>query len=238
MTIPAILITGGAKRLGAAMALHMAKLGYDVAITYQSSQEEAQHIANNIMQMGRKSSIYKLDLSHHQQVKSVIQQVYQDFPNLTVLVNNASPFEDSRLLECDEAMFDRYMNAHVKGPFFLTQSFANYVKKGCVVNMVDTYITKHSGRFFTYLLSKKGLADLTTMAAVELGPHIRVNAIAPGSVLPAQDFGDEYMQQKAKQLPLKATPTVENITDALTMLIDKTYLTGQILYVDGGEQLL
>lgn len=236
------LITGGAKRLGKAMALRLAREGYAIALHYHHSQDEAEAVAKEIRDIGVRCELFCCDLGDYATYSGLIGEVAKVMGAIDVLVNNASIFDTSAFAETDEANFDAHMDVNFKAPFFLTQAYAGYIRQqgrqGQVVNMLDTYITKHSQVFFTYLLTKKLLADFTVMAAKTLGPHIRVNGIAPGTILPSGHHIDaSYMAEKAAQLPLQHTASVEDITNSLIQLIENKALTGQILYVDGGEHL-
>lgn len=234
----AVLITGASRRLGKEIALLLAKNNYDIALHYSSSEADAKAAQKEIKALGGNCELFQAELSNSQSCKMLLDQVLTIFPHLSVLVNNASIFEDSAFEETNEDLLERYLNIHLKVPFFLTQYFAHKVKSGNVVNMLDTMVTKNSGRFFTYLLTKKMLAEFTTMAARTLAPNIRVNAIAPGSILAALDFGDAYLEAKRQKLPLQYTPTTDQIAQAVQMILTNEFLIGQTIFVDSGERLI
>lgn len=233
---PAALVTGGSRRLGKAIALRLAHEGYDIALHYNTSKEDALQTKLEIERTGQACHLFQAKLNDADMCSKLIHDVIKTLPNITVLINNASIFNDCDFEQTDEAIFNDYMNIHVKVPFFLTQNFAISVKKGHVINMVDSMTTKISSRFFTYLLTKKALVQLTEMCAKILAPHIRVNAIAPGSVLTALDFQEEYLEKKRQEVPLGYTPTPDEITDAVMMVLTNNYLLGQTIFVDSGER--
>lgn len=231
------LITGGAQRIGKTLALALAEHGYDIALHYHTSQDDAEATADTIRATGQKCTLFSCNFNEHDQYHSLIPSVIKQCDILSLLVNNASIFQPSALMETNEANFDQHMEVNFKAPYFLTQSFAKHCKQGHVINLLDTFITKHSHTYFTYLLTKKLLADFTRMAAKELAPDIRVNGIAPGHTLPAPDANPDYPTQKAASIPMQACATPEDIARSLLQLVENPVLTGQILYVDGGENL-
>ena len=130
------------------------------------------------------------------------------------------------------------MAVHVKAPYILTQEFARLCKAGSIINILDTHITENRTAHFDYLLSKKTLAAFTQQAAVSLAPKIRVNAIAPGLILPPVAEKADYLNRLAKKIPLKRKGNIENITHAVQFLAKNNYITGQVLFIDGGEHLI
>lgn len=236
---PAILITGASRRIGRAMALRLAKEGYNIALHYHTSVQDALRVKQEIEQLGQRCELLVGNLAEHATCVALIEEAKGYFPALMGLINNASIFTESPFLETDKEMLNDYLDIHLKGPFWLTQAFARKVKSGVVVNMLDTDIINNSERFFTYLLTKKLLAEFTLMSARVLAPSIRVNAIAPGKVLPSDvEDGEAYLLKKQAQIPMKVLPTLDQVTDALIMILQNTYLTGQIIFVDGAEHLL
>ena len=235
----AILITGAARRLGRENALYLAQAGYDIIIHYHRSEADARSLQRDIVDQGVQAHLLQAELGLKTDYMALVAQAKQLAANLYGLVHNASIFEQANFAQTSIEQYDRYMDLHVKAPFFLTQAFASQVKEGAVITMLDTYITKYSQRYFTYLLSKKALAEMTRMLARELAPAIRVNAIAPGIILPSgDDLGEQAMQEKQAMIPLRKLGEPQDIAQTLHWLLTQDYLTGQILYIDGGEQLL
>lgn len=238
MTHPStLLITGAAKRVGAVLALHLAESGYDIALHYHRSKSEAQALQAKIQQLGRRCEIFQQDLTEIAALPGLIAQIKEQMPHLAGLINNASIFERASLQDSDAELFDRQMTINLKAPIFLTQEFAKQVRKGCVINLLDTHITTHHTSHALYLLSKKSLGEFTQMAAREYGPDIRVNAICPGHVLPSSEYEEGYQDRLEAKNPLKKIATLKDIAQAAAYLLQANSVTGQLLYVDGGEHI-
>lgn len=233
----AALVTGGAKRLGEAIALKLASLGYDIALHYHQSYPEITKVRDRIHQLGVDVDIFSADLSRFC-YEQLMKEVVKRFPHLEILINNASIFERKALMETTESDYMRHMDINLKAPMFLMQAFAKQAKRGCIVNMVDSYVVHNKTPFFPYLLSKKALLECTKMAATVLAPDIRVHAICPGVVLPSSQITDQYFNDAAGLVPMQRRPTVTDITDSVVMVIQATHLTGQIVNVDGGGSLI
>ena len=230
-------ITGGAKRIGRAIALGLAERGYNIALHYRTSVEEAEKLASEIQKKGRECALFQADLENSDDVKNLIPKVVNHFPECRLLINNASVFRRMAFLETDEKDLDQFLQIHLKTPFFLSQAFAKYCEKGHIINILDSKISRNPIGYFPYVLSKKALAALTGLSAKALGPDIRVNGIAPGIILPSSESSEKEIEQMAGQLPLRRKGETSNVVCAVLSLLDNTYLTGQILYVDGGDHL-
>ncbi len=234
----AVLVTGGAKRVGRAVALHLAAKGWDVAIHYNGSHKEAAKTADEIRRLNRHVLLHQQDVAEPGCWHAMMQTICGAMPHLQALVNSASIFERTPFRQMTEQDYDRHMNINLKAPVMLMQAFAHEVKQGAIVNLIDTHITRNHSPFFPYLISKKALLEATKMTAYELAPKIRVNAVCPGLVLPSPDYDESYMQQHADHLPMKALATPEQVAELTAFLLEQESLTGQCLYADGGEQLV
>jgi len=234
----AALITGGGKRLGKAISLSLAERGYDIAIHYNHSDKEAKETANIIKDKGRRCEIFQSNLSDIKQVRSLVPSVFEVFPQCSVLVNSASIFENTAFGEVTEEIFDRDFNTNFKAPFFLSQDFSKGNYSELIINMLDMRINKIETEHFSYNLSKKALRDFTLMAAKTLGPKIRVNGICPGPILPPPDKDIEYLEQIAQNTPLKKPGNPDYIITAVKYILDNDFVTGQCLFVDGGQHLV
>lgn len=231
------LITGCAKRIGKEIAIELALCGINIALHYNSSKKEALELQEIIKKTGVDCQIFQADLNKNC-YEDLITKVAKYFPNFDILINNASIFEPTPFLKTDEDQFDRHFNINFKAPFFLTQNFAKLQKKGVVINFLDSKIEKNSKNYFSYLLTKKILADFTKSAAIELGPNIRVNAVAPGITELSLDIDDPiYLEKITNSLPLQNIAKISQLVAATKFLIESDYLTGQFLFVDGGENL-
>jgi len=234
----AILITGGARRVGAALARHFAASGYDIALHYNRSESDAKQLAKEMEATGAKCTLFAQDLRDGNALFALMEKVHKAMPGCVALINNASIFERAPLMDTDQDCFDRHMAINLKAPILLTQAFARYFGKGCVVNLLDANITKAQGSHFAYMLSKKALAEFTVMAAGQLGPDIRVNGVCPGVVLTANESDEAYKQKIEAALPLQAHPTLKELADAVYWLVTQPHLTGQLIFVDGGKHVL
>ncbi len=233
-----VLITGAAKRIGRTLALYLNDLGYRVAIHYNHSAQKAKNLANEIYKKNGHCEIFDADLNDPKSVNKLIPRVYKKFPDLQFLINNASIFEHSNIRSANVADFDQQMALNLRAPFILTSQFAKLVSTGCIINILDTNVCKNKTSYLSYLLSKKSLADLTRLTAVELAPDIRVNAVAPGLILAPEHQNNDYLDRLAKNIPLKRRGEPNDIAKAVHFLLENTYITGQTIFVDGGEHLL
>lgn len=236
--LPTVLITGGAVRLGRELALGLAKHGYSIALHYHSHTNEAADLIQTIQDLGVKCQGFAYDLADPIGAGALIDDVKSKMPNLQIVINNAAIIKQGALLDTKPEDYDALFALNLKAPFFITQAFARQCKEGQVINILDTYITKKRTPYFSYLITKKALAAFTEMAAFELAPTIRVNAICPGLVIPANAKDKEFHERKQHQLPLQVLPVPANIVQAAVMLLNASFLTGHTLFVDGGEHLM
>ena len=234
----AALITGGAKRIGKEIALLLSILGFDIALHYSRSKLDAIRTAQQIQSQGAECSLFACDLSNLNQTKSLIARVQKRFPHLAILVNNASLFEKSSFVPLDLKSLQSHMQVNFFAPAVLSAEFTRICKKGLIINILDTHITSQKSSYPDYLLSKKALANFTQMAAVQFAPNIRVNAIAPGLILPPEGKKNDYLERLAKKVPLKKVGSPSQIALTIQFLVENEYLTGQTIFVDGGEHLL
>ena len=233
----AALITGAGERLGKAMALALAGMGYDIALHYNSSEKGAGRAAEEIKAIGRKCEIFKADLSNTKDIKQLTVRVFRAFPNCSLLINNASIFEDRDFMEVTEESFDREFTINFKAPFFLSQEFSRRKSAEIIVNMLDTRVSRIEPGHFVYNLSKKALRDFTLMAARALGPKIRVNGICPGPILPPPGRDSKYLRRISGNTPLGKPGHPDYVITALKYILDNSYVTGECLFVDGGQHL-
>ncbi len=237
----AVIITGGAKRVGAAMAIYFAHKNFDIALHYNNSKNEALALQKKIQKIGVNCEIFSQDLSDSKGIAPLIDVIHKKMPHCNTLINNASIFERCEFLETDEELFDREFAINFKAPFFLTQAFAKKFGNNSgasVINIIDTDIVQNQISHFAYLLSKKTLADFTKMAARALGANIRVNGVCPGSMLPSAENYEGY-DEKIKQLvPLKSQPSLDELSEAVFWLTQQHSITGQIINVDSGKHVL
>ena len=234
------LITGSAKRLGKSISMHLATLGWDLALHYHTSDKAAKILQEDLQKLypSQKFELFKSNLQNPIEVESLMIDVIGVYSRLNLLVNNAAIFEASSIRDTTFELLDRQMMVNFRTPFLLIREFAKLAKKGVIINMVDTRLTNNKSDFATYSLSKKALWELTKMAAVEFAPDIRVNAIAPGVSLPPEDRDESYIWNLANKIPMQRPGGVEPILRSLDYILDNDHLTGQLLFCDGGENLV
>lgn len=233
----AALVTGGVKRIGLEIVKTLAKNGYNIALHYNSSSEKAKEVKNQVESIGAKCKLFQCDLSLEKKVSDLISQVKKEFPELNLLINNASIFIRSKTIETKNDIFNKIFDVNFKAPFILSRDFARNVKKGNIINIIDTKISKNDFQYSAYTLSKKNLADFTLMSALEFAPNIRVNGIAPGLILPPYGESENYLNNLAKKIPLKKKGKISDVIDAMEFILTNQYITGQIIYVSGGQHL-
>ncbi len=231
------LVTGGAVRLGKIFCASLANAGYDLAIHYNSSFEQAAVTAEEFRDKGVNCETFQFDFSKKNDVSDLITNVRKQFPDLNVLINSASVYDQATIMETPELILERQFKVNFQAPYLLTQAFAQQCKTGNVINIIDNKIAFNQYQYSAYVLSKKSLAEFTRLAAVELAPDVRVNAIAPGVVLPASVRSQDYIDWRIDGIPLKHQGETDNIAQALLYLLSNEFVCGQILFVDGGESL-
>ncbi len=233
----AALVTGGAIRLGKAISLALAKQGYDIALHYNTSRESVQKTREEIKSLGVACEVFQSDLSKAENLEFFLESVQRTFTNLSILVNSASGYTQATVKETSVTNFDAQFAVNLRAPFFLSKAFAQVCKSGVIINICDNKIGFNQFEYAAYLLTKKGLAEFTRLAALEFAPNIRVNAIAPGVVMPMSSRSDEYINWRVQGIPLNKQGKTQHISDALLFLINNDFITGQLIFVDGGEAL-
>lgn len=232
------LVTGGARRIGAAIARCLARAGYRVVIHVNRSRDSAEALRGEIAAAGGQAAVCVADLARTDDVGALIAAATKPFGPLTLLVNNASEFESDEIGALDPARFDRAMAINLRAPLFLAEAFAHQATgEGCIINLLDQRVFKPTPRFVSYALSKSALHTATGMLAQALAPRIRVNAVAPGPVLPSPRQSEAEFARQTASLPLGQGPTPEEIAEALLFLVRARSITGQTVIVDGGQHL-
>lgn len=229
------LVTGGAKRLGAAVALRLADAGLDVTLHCRSSRSDAEAVAEAIRVKGRRAWVVVGDLSDADTARNFIPALGRP---VDVLINNASMFEKATLQDLSEENLFENIRMNTLGPFLLSRSLAHQQRPGCIVNFLDAAITGFDAQHVPYHVSKRMLSDLTAMMAVEFAPDIRVNAVAPGLVLPPAGEDETYLEARHDTNLLRRHGSVEGIAGAVLFLLQSGFVTGQTIFVDGGRHLL
>lgn len=231
------LVTGGARRIGRSIALSLAENGFRIALHYRSSLGEAKEVARNIEKKGMECHLFSCDFNDMVDVPKLIPKVFERFPDCNLLVNNASQFERACLMDTDLDLFDRHFNVNFKTPFLLSRDFARYCREGQIINILDTKISGTLIEYFVYTLTKKSLFEFTKLAAKELGPRIRVNAVSPGLILPSALQSKEDFEKMGSRIPLRRKGDMENVVSTIRFFIENRFITGECIFVDGGEHL-
>lgn len=232
----AAIVTGGAHRIGKAISMSLADEGYSIVLHYGSSSDEARQTKVEIEAKGVQCQLISLDLKQSNSGPALFDKV-DPHMEVKILVNSASIFEPSGFESTSEELLDLHYQINLRSPYSLLKTFINHYESGHIINILDTKIVHNHTRHLDYLLSKKSLHDLTLIAARECGPHFRVNGIAPGLILPPEGEDQSYLDRKAQRLPLRQTGKTQDIQQAIHYLINNPFITGQILYIDGGEHL-
>jgi pteridine reductase len=232
------LITGGAKRIGAAIAQTLAAEGINLILHYRSSQAEVEKLAADLSQYPISVDLVAADLLDRDSVDQMIATVKNKVDKIDILINNASMFHDEKLFELTAQNLWDNIQVHALHPFVLTQAFFSKESTGGnVINFLDTRIYGYDFAHVPYHLSKKMLHSFTKMLAFELAPNVRVNAIAPGPVLPAENADLDRVEAVIAKTPLKRFGTPENITQTVLFYLKNDFITGQVICVDGGFHL-
>lgn len=230
------IVTGGAHRIGKSIALRLSEMGYDILLHYRSSGKGAEETRQKILENGVKCRLIQADLSEKKAAASIFGQIPDDW-HPEILVNNASIFQASDFHDKGSEKLDLHYHINFRSPYLLTKLFFQNFGEGHIINLLDTKVADHHTDHLDYILTKKLLRDFTLIAAAELGPGVRVNGIAPGLVLPPAGKDEEYLLEKARNIPLQKIGDLEQIGNAVDFLVKNPFITGQIIFVNGGEHL-
>jgi NAD(P)-dependent dehydrogenase (short-subunit alcohol dehydrogenase family) len=236
----AALITGAARRIGRALALTAAEAGYDVAIHHRSGAQEAEALAFEIRAMGRKAETFRAELTDEAETSALVGRAAQALGPVTLLINNASVFQDDRIETLSRGSWDAHMQTNLRAPIVLSQAFAAELPaeaEGQIINLLDQRVFKPNPQFFSYGLSRQALWAATRVLAQALAPRIRVNAIGPGPTLPSIHQTPDQFEAEAHNVLLQRRSAPEDIAAAARYLIEARQVTGQMIAVDGGQHL-
>ncbi len=243
MTIPlkTVLVTGAAKRLGRAIALDLARHGWNLAIHYHTSEKEARATEADARTAGVKVTLLKADFMHEAETEALVKRAVAELGPLSALVNSASMFENDDWYSVSRESWDKHIETNLRAPFVLAQEFARQLPRdvpGAIVNLIDQRVLKPTPQFISYSLSKAGLFWLNTTLAQALAPRIRVNAVGPGPTIinVRQSQADFNRQREATVLGRGAEP--QDVCDAVRYLLEAQSVTGQMIAVDGGQHLI
>lgn len=237
-----VLITGGAKRIGAACARLLHESGFNILLHYRSSERNALELCDQLNGIRPDSAqMIKADLTIRAELLSLADYTKTAWGGIDALVNNASSFYPTGIDQVSEHDWDDLIGSNLKAPFFLTQALIKELsaRRGCVINITDIHAERGLKGYPVYSIAKAGLVAMTRVMAKELGPDIRVNAVSPGAILwPEQDMSEAVKQEIVERIALKRSGAPEDIARAVRFLIKEAdYITGQVIAVDGGRTL-
>jgi len=234
------IVTGGAHRVGRGLALALAGAGADVVIDYFSSADEAERTAADVVALGRRALTVRADVAVAEDVRELVRRTGESFGRLDLIVNSASTFISTPVLAIEEAEWDRVLAVNLKGPFLLAQAAAPLLRRdggGSIVNIADLSAFRPWPAYAHHSVSKAGLVHLTRVLARALAPEIRVNCVAPGTILPHESMTTDDIRRDREATALKRLGSPEDVARAVLYLATSDWVTGEVLVVDGGRML-
>lgn len=233
------LITGAGKRLGHHIALRLASEGADIAAHYGKSAGDAEEVVAEVEKLGRRAAAFHAELTDVAAIRNLVSQVIAHFGRLDILINSAANFLQTKFAETPESTWDASLNTNLRAPFFLSQAAAPHLAKsghGAIINFSDIGGLVGWREFLPHSISKAGIIMMTRVLAKELGPAVRVNALAPGTITMPGD-PPEWQQDFIEHSPLRRSGRPDEITDAILFLLTAEFVTGHTLVIDGGRTL-
>jgi hypothetical protein len=232
------LVTGASKRIGRALAIALADEGVNVVAHDRKAMEaETVKVCDEVVKCGARAWSIVADLERPEEYESLIARAMKAAGSLDILINNASIFLPSTLMDVGFGDVTRHLQVNAWAPFVLSRDFSRLADRGKIINLLDTRITGYDRSHAAYVLSKRMLSVLTTMCALEFAPGFTVNAVAPGLILPPAGKDENYLARLAEAVPLRKHGGPGDIADAVLYLLRSDFVTGQIIYVDGGKHL-
>jgi NAD(P)-dependent dehydrogenase (short-subunit alcohol dehydrogenase family) len=235
------LVTGSGVRLGRAIAKALAKEGCDLAMHYNRSAVEAESLREELKVFGGRYELFQADLSSPEQINNLVASIDVKFPHLDILVNNAGIYPKGKGLETDKETLLQVFSVNLFAQILLIKAFASQLPEtayGKIVNISDSKIFRHGTDHFAYRLTKSAINEMTMQFALELAPRITVNAVAPGIMMPLAGLEGMDMQPVVeRRVPLKRIGSPEMIAENVVHLLKQDFITGQIIRVDGGENI-
>ena len=234
-----IIITGGATRIGAAIAKKLSGNKVEIVIHFNKSRTKAIALKKQLEKNGTKIHLVKGNLNKEEDIRKIIKSSKKYLKYFDCLINNASMFENDKLENFSSESWDKHLNINLKAPALLTREFAKNVKgkNNNVINIIDQRVFKLTPYFFSYTLSKTGLYTLTKTSAMSLAPKIRVNGIAPGPTIKNKRQSEIHFKKQYLATPLKKQVNVDEISSAVDFFIKTSSITGQVISIDSGQSL-
>ena len=234
-----IIITGGATRIGAAIAEKLSGPNVEITIHFNKSKSKAENLKKKLQKLGTTVYLIKGDLSKEKEIYNVIKFSKSKMNFFDCLINNASLFENDKLENFTSKSWENHISTNLKAPALLSKEFSKNVrgKNNNIINIIDQRIFKLTPYFFSYTLSKTGLYTLTKTSAMSLSPNIRVNGIAPGPTIKNKRQSEKHFKSQYLATPLKQQVNVKEICNAVDFFIKNSSITGQVLAIDSGQNL-
>jgi len=245
------LVTGGARRIGREISLHLARRGADVAVNYLSSHDEAHEVRALIEKLGGRALCIRADISDSTEVTKMVEEAVDSLGRVDILINNAAIFYKTDPLSLSESEWDRFLDINLKGAFLCSQQVArhfmdryregggeNELVAGKIVNIADVGGVVGWKGYVPYCVSKAGLIMLTKSMAKALAPAVTVNAVAPGPVMFPDHYTEKEKEAALRQTALKREGSPIDVARAVEFTLESDYVTGEVVFVDGGRQLL
>jgi len=234
-----IIITGGATRIGAAIAKTLSGPNKEIVIHFNKSRSKAEKLKKELSENGTKIYLIKGDLEKENDINKIMKFSKLKLKYFDCLINNASLFENDKLENFTSKSWDKHININLRSPALLSKSFAKNAKglNNNIINIIDQRVFKLTPYFFSYTISKTGLYTLTKTSAMSLAPKIRVNGIAPGPTIKNQRQSEKHFKKQYLATPLRRQVDVKQICNAVDFFIKNISITGQVLAVDSGQSL-
>jgi pteridine reductase len=232
------LITGASRRVGREISLALAQEGVNVAIHYCSSKKDAQKLRSELIDMGVNAWVIGADFEKAKECNTLIPRTLKLAGSLEILINNASVFLPDTIQQMKYDDLIKHIQVNAWAPFGLSREFAKVTRRGKIINLLDSRIGSYDQKYVAYILSKQMLSALTKFTALEFAPNITVNGIAPALILPPKGKNRRYLDRMAETVPLKRHGDPKDIADAVIYLLKSDFVTGQIINVDGGLNLM
>ncbi len=234
-----IIITGGATRIGAAIAKKLSGQNIEITIHFNKSKSKAEDLKKKLQRLGTKVHLVSADLSKESDIHKIIKFSKSKMKFFDCLINNASLFENDKLENFSSKSWEKHISTNLKAPALLSKEFSKNVrgKNNNIINIIDQRIFKLTPYFFSYTLSKTGLYTLTKTSAMSLSPNIRVNGIAPGPTIKNKRQSEKHFKSQYLATPLKQQVDVNEVCNAVDFFIKNSSITGQVLAIDSGQSL-
>jgi len=234
-----IIITGGATRIGAAIAKKLSGSNKEIVIHFNRSKIKAESLRKKLQNYGTKVYLVKGDLSKEKDINKIIKFAKSKLKYFDCLINNASLFENDKLENFKTDSWEKHISTNLRAPALLSKEFSKNIKGGNnnIINLIDQRVFKLTPYFFSYTISKTGLYTLTKTSAISLAPNIRVNGIAPGPTIKNKRQSEKHFKKQYLATPLKKQVDVEEICNAVDFFIKNRSITGQVLAIDSGQSL-